>query len=126
MPRPIQERIAHLRKEIAEINEENLKYVQGGKKAPGAADQARRLASRNMRIPPTCFQTASDNAFRFLLSDLVFVRAYRCRRIAGQHQRIAAFHFARGRTLARLEEKPERHRLRLWQHATAKRKDLGR
>jgi hypothetical protein len=43
MPRPIQERIADLRKEIAAINEENLKHVQGGKKPPGAADQERRL-----------------------------------------------------------------------------------
>jgi hypothetical protein len=43
MPRPIQERITHLRKEIAEINEENLKYMQGGSKPPGAGDHERRL-----------------------------------------------------------------------------------
>lgn len=43
MPRPIQERIASLRKEIAEINEENLKYVQGGRKPPGVPDHERRL-----------------------------------------------------------------------------------
>jgi hypothetical protein len=43
MPRPIQERIASLRKEIAQINEENLKYVQGGRKTPGAGDHERRI-----------------------------------------------------------------------------------
>jgi len=39
MPRPIQERIANLRKEIAQINEENLLYVKGGSKPPGATDR---------------------------------------------------------------------------------------
>jgi hypothetical protein len=43
MPRPIQERIANLRKEIAQINEENLLYVEGGRKPPGAGDHERRI-----------------------------------------------------------------------------------
>jgi hypothetical protein len=43
MPRPIQERIANLRKEIAQINEENLLYMKGGSKPPGAGDHERRL-----------------------------------------------------------------------------------
>jgi hypothetical protein len=43
MPRPIQERIAKLRKEIAQINEENFTHVQSRNKAPGAADHERRL-----------------------------------------------------------------------------------
>jgi len=43
MPRPIKERIADLRKEIAEINEENLNYVQDGRKAAGAGDHERRI-----------------------------------------------------------------------------------
>ena len=43
MLRPIKERIANLRKEIAEINEENLKYVQGGREPPGVANHERRL-----------------------------------------------------------------------------------
>ena len=43
MSRPIQQRIANLRKEIAQINEENLQYVQGGRKPPGVADHERRI-----------------------------------------------------------------------------------
>jgi hypothetical protein len=43
MPRPIKERIAKLREEIAEISEANRLYLQGGKKIPGAPDQERRL-----------------------------------------------------------------------------------
>jgi hypothetical protein len=43
MPRLIKERIAKLRKEIAEISEENRQYTQGGKKPPGAGDHERRL-----------------------------------------------------------------------------------
>jgi hypothetical protein len=43
MPRPIKERIAHLRKEIAEINEQNLLHVKGGSKPPGAGDHERRI-----------------------------------------------------------------------------------
>jgi hypothetical protein len=43
MAPPIQKRIADLRKEIAQINEEDLQYVQGGRKPPGAADHERRL-----------------------------------------------------------------------------------
>jgi hypothetical protein len=41
MPRPIQEHIAKLRKEIAQLNEENLLYVKGGSKPPGATDHER-------------------------------------------------------------------------------------
>jgi hypothetical protein len=43
MPRPVKERIAKLREEIAQISEANRQYVQGGKKIPGAPDQERRL-----------------------------------------------------------------------------------
>jgi hypothetical protein len=43
MPRPVRERIAKLREEIAEISEANRLYLQGGKKIPGAPDQERRL-----------------------------------------------------------------------------------
>jgi lipid II:glycine glycyltransferase (peptidoglycan interpeptide bridge formation enzyme) len=43
MPRPVKERIAKLREEIAQIREANREYLQGGKKRPGAADQERRL-----------------------------------------------------------------------------------
>jgi hypothetical protein len=43
MSRPIKERIVQLRKEIAEISEENLKYMQNGKKLPGAGDHERRI-----------------------------------------------------------------------------------
>jgi hypothetical protein len=43
MPRPVKERIAKLREEIAQISEANRLYLQGGKKIPGAADQERRL-----------------------------------------------------------------------------------
>ena len=43
MQQPIKERIANLRKEIAQISEENRLYVRGGKKLPGVADQERRL-----------------------------------------------------------------------------------
>ena len=43
MPRPIRERIAKLRQEIAQISEENRLYLEGGKKLPGAPDQERRL-----------------------------------------------------------------------------------
>ena len=43
MPRPVKERIARLREEIAQIREANREYVQGGKKPPGASDQERRL-----------------------------------------------------------------------------------
>jgi hypothetical protein len=43
MPRPIKERIAKLREEIARISEANRLYLQDGKKTPGAPDQERRL-----------------------------------------------------------------------------------
>jgi hypothetical protein len=43
MPRPIKERIAELREEIAQISEANRRYLEGGKKIPGAADHERRL-----------------------------------------------------------------------------------
>jgi hypothetical protein len=43
MPRPVKERIAKLREEIAQISEANREYLQGGKKPPGAPDQERRL-----------------------------------------------------------------------------------
>ncbi|PYX90607.1 MAG: hypothetical protein DMG68_01170 [Acidobacteria bacterium] len=43
MARPIKERIASLREEIAEISEANRTYLQSGKKIPGAADHERRL-----------------------------------------------------------------------------------
>ena len=43
MPRPIKERIAKLREEIAQISEANREYLQEGKKPPGAPDQERRL-----------------------------------------------------------------------------------
>jgi hypothetical protein len=43
MPRPIQERITNLRKEIAQINAENLQYVQSGRKPPAASDHERRI-----------------------------------------------------------------------------------
>jgi len=43
MLRPIKERIADLRREIAEISEQNRKYLQSGKKPPGEGDQERRL-----------------------------------------------------------------------------------
>ncbi len=43
MPRPVKERIAKLRKEIAQIGEENREYLRGGKKIPGAPDHERRL-----------------------------------------------------------------------------------
>jgi hypothetical protein len=34
MPRPIKERIANLRKEIAQISEENREHLRGGKSHP--------------------------------------------------------------------------------------------
>jgi lipid II:glycine glycyltransferase (peptidoglycan interpeptide bridge formation enzyme) len=43
MPRPVKERIAKLREEIAQISEANREYLQEGKKPPGAADHQRRL-----------------------------------------------------------------------------------
>jgi hypothetical protein len=43
MPRSIQERIANLRKEIAEINEEHRQYLKSGRKQPGVADHERRI-----------------------------------------------------------------------------------
>jgi lipid II:glycine glycyltransferase (peptidoglycan interpeptide bridge formation enzyme) len=43
MPRPIKERIAKLREEIARISEANRLYLQDGKKTPDAPDQERRL-----------------------------------------------------------------------------------
>jgi hypothetical protein len=43
MPRPIKERIAKLREEIAQISEENRLYLQGGNKIQGAPDHERRL-----------------------------------------------------------------------------------
>jgi hypothetical protein len=43
MQEPVRERIAKLRAEIAQISEANRLYLQGGKKAPGAADHERRL-----------------------------------------------------------------------------------
>jgi hypothetical protein len=43
MLRPVKERIADLRREIAQISEENREYLRSGKKPPGAADHERRL-----------------------------------------------------------------------------------
>ena len=43
MPRPIKERIAKLREEIAQISKANRQYLQGGNKTLGAPDQERRL-----------------------------------------------------------------------------------
>jgi hypothetical protein len=43
MLRPIKERIADLRKEIAQISEENREHLRGGKKPPGAPDHEHRL-----------------------------------------------------------------------------------
>jgi len=43
MPRPIKERIAKLREEIAQISAANRQYLEGGKKIPGASDHERRL-----------------------------------------------------------------------------------
>jgi hypothetical protein len=43
MPRLIKDRIANLRKEIAQLSEENRKYLEKGKRPPGAADHERRL-----------------------------------------------------------------------------------
>ena len=43
MPRPIKERIAKLREEIAQISEANRQYLQGGDKMLGAPDHERRL-----------------------------------------------------------------------------------
>jgi len=43
MPRPIRERIAKLREEIAQISEANRQYLRGGKKPPGAPDRERPL-----------------------------------------------------------------------------------
>jgi len=40
---PVKDRIGKLRQEIAQISEANRLYLKGGKKIPGAADQARRL-----------------------------------------------------------------------------------
>ena len=43
MPRPVKERIAKLRYEIAQISEADRLYLQDGKKIPGAPDHERRL-----------------------------------------------------------------------------------
>jgi len=43
MPRPIKERIAKLREEIAQISAANRQYFEGGKKIHGASDHERRL-----------------------------------------------------------------------------------
>jgi len=44
MQKPVQERIATLRDEIAQISEANRQYMQSGKRIPGASgDQERRL-----------------------------------------------------------------------------------
>jgi parvulin-like peptidyl-prolyl isomerase len=44
MQKPVKERIAKLRDEIARISEANRQYLQGGKKLHGAeADHVRRL-----------------------------------------------------------------------------------
>jgi len=44
MQRPVKERIAKLREEIARISEANRVYLQGGKKMPGSSsDHERRL-----------------------------------------------------------------------------------
>jgi hypothetical protein len=43
MPRPIRERIAKLREEIAQISAANQEYLQDGKKPPGLPDHERRL-----------------------------------------------------------------------------------
>jgi hypothetical protein len=43
LPRPVKERIAKLREEIAQISEANCEYLRGGKKPPGAPDHERRL-----------------------------------------------------------------------------------
>jgi len=43
MPRPVKQRIAKLREEIAQISEANREYLRDGKKPPGAPDHERRL-----------------------------------------------------------------------------------
>jgi hypothetical protein len=43
VPRPVKERIAKLREEIAQISEANRLYLQDGKKIPEAPDHERRL-----------------------------------------------------------------------------------
>jgi len=43
MPRPIRERLAKLREEIAQISEANRLYLRDGKKPPSAPDHERRL-----------------------------------------------------------------------------------
>jgi hypothetical protein len=43
MPRPVKDRIAKLREEIAQISEANRQYLRGGKKKLEAPDQERRL-----------------------------------------------------------------------------------
>ncbi len=43
MPKPMTERIAQLREEIAQITEAGRLYLQGGKKPPGAAEHERRI-----------------------------------------------------------------------------------
>jgi len=43
MQQPVQERIAKLREEIAQISAANRDYLRDGKKPPGAADHERRL-----------------------------------------------------------------------------------
>ena len=43
MPRPIKQRIAKLREEIAQISEANREYLRGGNKMLGAPDHERRL-----------------------------------------------------------------------------------
>ena len=44
MQKPVKDRIADLREEIAQITEANRQYIRGGKKIPGSAgDHERRL-----------------------------------------------------------------------------------
>jgi hypothetical protein len=50
MQRPVKERIAKLRKEIAQIREANRLYLQGGKKMSGSSSDHERPLQRLQEI----------------------------------------------------------------------------
>ena len=50
MQRPISDRVRELRREIAEINEANLRYEHGGKALSGAEGDQQRRAQRLQQI----------------------------------------------------------------------------
>jgi hypothetical protein len=50
MQQPVKERIAKLREEIAQINEANRLYLQGGKKMPGSSSDHERRMQRLKEI----------------------------------------------------------------------------